>query len=403
MTNAPPSDDDPEDDDGWLAETAARALERSSDGRVRIERLARLDGGSTRNVVARAVAHLEDGTTESVVVKTIRSVTHDAGSPSVLRDSGLAREHVALTLLDARSNGSDVRGRLLAGDTNEGLIVLRDLGDDVRTLVAPLLGADTEAGDEAVSGLAEALGRLHAATSGCERDYAATVAGLYPAADGARPSALEGLRWASRRMDEALGGRVDDGVLETLAERLEAPGPWAALTHGDPCPDNALSMPDGSVALLDFEFARPGHALFDATWWHMGFPSCWCAGTLPEELVVRADARYRAVLAATVPEARDDSAYECELVHLCAVQLLWSAPRVLDGASGENGTWGTSRYRERLVHWLSTVVRMLGRTGALPILIPTVEGWLDAVRCHDEGIDALPPYPPWRPARTSSR
>jgi len=274
--------------------------------------------------------------------------------------------------------------------------VLRDLGDGTGTLVGPLLEGDTETGEGAVLGLAQALGALHVATVRCETEYDAVAAELYPKSDGVRPSALEGLRWTSRRMAEGLGGAVDQGVLDALAERLETPGPWAVLTHGDPCPDNALSMLDGTAVLLDFELARPGHALFDATWWHMGFPSCWCAGALPRRLVARADARHRETLAGAIPEAGDDRAYERELAHLCAVQLLWSAPRVLDGALGEDDAWGTARCRDRLVHWLATVAGMLERTGVLPALAPTIDTWLDAVRDRGESADALAPYPPWR-------
>ena len=390
-------------DDAWLARTAARALERNADGRVRVEGLARLDGGSDRNVVARAVARFDGGSTEPIVVKAVRGTAHDARSASVLRDSGLAREHVALTVLDARSATAGAPPRLLAGDADAGLIVLRDFGVAAGTLAGPLLDGDAEAGEGAVLGLADALGGLHAATGGCEAEHDAAVAALYPASDGAPPSSLAGLRWAARTMVDALGGEVDEGTLETLAARLVAPGPWTVLMHGDPCPDNALRMSDGRAALLDFEFARPGHALFDATWWHMGFPSCWCAGALPASLVTRADERYRAALVDAIPEVEDDGLYARELAHLCAVQLLWSAPRVLDDALGENGTWGTARYRDRLVHWLSTVDAMLARTGALPGLAPAVSGWPDAVRSRGDGTRSLAAYPALRAGGGASR
>ena len=62
-----------------------------------------------------------------------------------------------------------------------------------------------------------------------------------------------------------------------------------ALVHGDPCPDNVLFAADGRAVLIDFEFARPSHALFDAAYWRMGFPTCWCAGTIPTEVEHRID------------------------------------------------------------------------------------------------------------------
>jgi hypothetical protein len=102
-----------------------------------------------------------------------------------------------------------------------------------------------------------------------------------------------------------LGGSVPDDEMMLMASRLHSPGPWQALVHGDPCPDNVLLAADGTAKLIDFEFARPGHALLDAAYWRMGFPTCWCAGRVPDALSRQLDDAYRIALAEAVPAAAD--------------------------------------------------------------------------------------------------
>src|SRR5262249_10829632 len=97
--------------------------------------------------------------------------------------------------------------------------------------------------------------------------------------------------------------------LELLSARLGNPGPWLSLVHGDPCPDNALLV-DGRIRLIDYEWARPSHALLDGLYWRMGFPTCWCAGRIPADVAARVDAIYRAELARKMPLALDDAASE---------------------------------------------------------------------------------------------
>ena len=61
---------------------------------------------------------------------------------------------------------------------------------------------------------------------------------------------------------------------------MENPGPFHAYIHGDPCPDNVFFI-DGEMLLIDFEFGRFGHALRDALYGRMPFPTCWCCNRLP--------------------------------------------------------------------------------------------------------------------------
>jgi hypothetical protein len=65
-------------------------------------------------------------------------------------------------------------------------------------------------------------------------------------------------------------------------------GNFATLIHGDLCPTNTVILnKTGDVALLDFEFSRPGHALMDACVFRLGFPTSHYSGSLPRSVVLK--------------------------------------------------------------------------------------------------------------------
>jgi hypothetical protein len=80
--------------------------------------------------------------------------------------------------------------------------------------------------------------------------------------------------------------RLERGVLTRWCGELEVPEPdmaWAvaayedpgdmiAFSHGDPAPSNALVRADGSVVLIDFEYARARHRGYDVAAWHVLCP-----------------------------------------------------------------------------------------------------------------------------------
>ena len=406
-----------------LTALAEGALFRSGERGATVTGLRPLDGGSDRNAVARAVVERASGPRSSVVVKAARTVDPDPGAPDPLRRSGFAREWTALALIDRRSRARAGPGRLVGADVGAEAMVLRDLGEGAVTLVGALTGGGAAAAERAVVDLATALGRLHAATADCAEEHARLAAEAFPGArrPGTPQSSLPGFEWCADRLASRLGGEVPREELAALALSRDAPGRWTVLTHGDPCPDNALRVGDGvaggpgpgggSVELVDFEFARPGHALDDATWWRMGFPSCWCAGVVPAATVARADAAYREILTAAVPEATDGAAWADGLARACARQLLQSAPRVLDGALGDDEPWGTARCRERLLHWLRACADALDAPAArdartaLSGLRRAIDVWTASVEGLDGGRGSLAPYPPFAavPGNSSAR
>jgi hypothetical protein len=167
--------------------------------------------------------------------------------------------------------------------------------------------------------------------------------------------------------------------LAQISHRLSDPDAWLALIHGDPCPDNALFVAN-QVRLIDYEFAKPSHALLDAIYWRIGFPTCWCAGRIPREIASRVEAVYRAEIGKTMPLARDDNAYCVELAFAAAIWLFRCLAGRLDKALEEDTKWGIASIRSRLLWYLEASAELMGAAEVLPGIRYTVEGWLAAFR-----------------------
>ncbi|PZG14333.1 hypothetical protein [Nonomuraea aridisoli] len=100
-------------------------------------------------------------------------------------------------------------------------------------------------------------------------------------------------------------GAAERELALALAE-LSDPGPFLALSNGDPEADNVLLHADGhpDVRLIDFEFAAFTHALRDAVPFHVPGPA-WLTVGAPRSTPHPADL-YRQALASGVPDAAAD-------------------------------------------------------------------------------------------------
>jgi tRNA A-37 threonylcarbamoyl transferase component Bud32 len=118
--------------------------------------------------------------------------------------------------------------------------------------------------------------------------------------------------------------------LEMVLRTVESLGPFLAYIHGDPCPDN-VSFLGEQMRLIDFEFGRFGHALLDAIYGRMMFPTCWCANRLPGDVVTQMEAAYRAALVRGCREAQEGRVFEPTLVSTCAFWVLNTLSWRLEG------------------------------------------------------------------------
>jgi hypothetical protein len=210
-----------------------------------------------------------------------------------------------------------------------GILVFEDFGEELPSLVKPpLLHGSAKDAEQALTAYAIALARLHAETTHLQAEYTEIVRTAFPRANvprrgkaGALPLGHGWIDRVAHNAPSLRGGTLPDREVMLIAQRLRRPGPWLALAHGDPCPDNVLSTSGGRAELIDFEFATPGYALLDAAYWRMGFPTCWCAGHVPREVSNCIDRAYRTILAESVPLAADDDVFQQESAFISVAWL----------------------------------------------------------------------------------
>ena len=278
-------------------------------------------GGSWAQVVR---ATLDDGT--SVVVKERRR--HGGGwgyDPANLRNERAALEALA-------SADETISPRLLAGDDAAGVIVMTDLGQGAT--VEDLL-LDATAGAAAVDGLVElgrVLGRLHVASLGDAHGFVQRRAAI----DGPYEPAADRLRYVMHDLPDLwrdVGHHADalrfsppsegaDVDVDELWRLLAEPGPFLALTHLDPNPQNCVLTDDGA-RLVDFEGAGLRHLGLDAAFLRFPFPNYGHWSVLPTSPRARMEDAYRATLVdGGLVAAAEDREYARAMAVGCAATVV---------------------------------------------------------------------------------
>jgi aminoglycoside/choline kinase family phosphotransferase len=371
---------------------ASAALSREAGEPVGVDGALTLGDETRRNLILRARAVQGGAEPRAIIIKATRAASYDAAAANAYEAFGLVREWAATRYLVRHASGQRFTAALLAADLEQGVLVYDDLGESLPSLVGPLLQGTAEAAEQALIAYAQALAALHRATIGCRADHAAILREGYPAATLPPP----GHRWmesVARVPHARLGGDFPEDEMDLILQHLRQPGGWQALVHGDPCPDNVVLAADGRAVLIDFEFARPGHALFDAAYWRMGFPTCWCAGVVPAEVGRRIDRAYRDAIAEAIAEAGDDDAFRRESAIIDAAWLLGSLSWLLDRALAEDGVWGRATNRSRILTYLKRAIRSTEEADILPRLRALATGWHDDLRCRWPGTAPLSCFP----------
>ena len=374
-----------------VVRAAEAALSRASGAAVAIADVETLSGQERRNLILRGKTSGPGGA-RSVVIKATRAGDYDAAAENAFAASGLIKEWAATAFLAARAPAGRHGARLLAGDAAQGILVFEDIGAGLGSLVEPLLEGRPAQAERALTTYAAALGRLHADAAACTEEHAQALRTSFPTALPPAPQHRARLERLAAAIQARIGGCVPDDDLAQIAHRLQEPGGWSTLVHGDPCPDNALMSPDG-VRLIDFEFAAPGHALHDGVYWRIGFPTCWCAGRVPDEVAGRVEAAYRTELGRVVADARDSASFQRESAFIAAAWLLTSLDWRLDSALADAGQWGIASMRSRLLWYLEVTIAMTADAGILPGLQSTARDWLTALRERWPATESLAFYP----------
>ncbi|MER5625839.1 hypothetical protein ABT061_32860 [Streptosporangium sp. NPDC002544] len=346
------------------------------------------------------VARVRTDRGETMIVKWMGP--HAAGKHT---EAWRLRTEVAALRFLAEDLKVDLAPRVLVEDLPAGHVILEDLAPRV-ALDGLLRGDGAFAHAVRLEAFARARGELGAFTAGRAELYyrrRERLGQVDPEAD--RLGHVARLRQEGLPQAEVLGvpitGPVEREFALALAE-LADPGPFLALSNGDPEANNVLVCADGppDARLIDFEFAGFTHVLHDAVCLHVPGPawmrvsvSAWPAGSTPLPQVGEI---YRRALAAGVPQAEDERLYGVALTAACvafALTRLWRLP-VLDTRSPGDDS------RAQLVATLEAAASVAREHHALPQLAGLCQRLAEALRRRwpdaDVNFTALASYAPRR-------
>ena len=253
--------------------------------------------------------HLGSDTPRSVIVKWLRE------DPRGVRSDPrqVATEQAALEFLAQIEFAC--APRLIAAERNAGMLMLEDLAP--RIPLAHLIRRQGAAASTTERhAFARAMGALNAATVGKLAAYDAIRSRCGPVGPSMDGRCL-GPDWAvTRQRLEALGLGLSSDVERELARVIEIhlhPGPFLALSNGDPEENNFLvDRRDGR--LIDFEFAAYRLALTCARWIHVPGPA-WI--TVLDSASAELEHTYRVALSQGIPEAEDDRLFGLGMAAVC--------------------------------------------------------------------------------------
>ncbi|MEU0005788.1 hypothetical protein ABZ079_16260 [Streptomyces sp. NPDC006314] len=334
-------------------------------------------GGSARSTVLRCRSQVHG----SVVVKAY------ADDPAAL--GAFPAEAAGLSLGLAGP-------RLLAVDPGHPLIVMRDLGGGP-TLADLLLGADSEAAQEALLGWSRALGDLAARSPAYAVEFGSRVEeyrrGHTTWMEG---TSILGVVGRLPELLERAGVAPPPGLDADIAEiQALADSPYTGLTPGDTCPDNTMLTADG-MQLLDFEGAGYQPVFLTAAYCRMPFATCWCAFRLPGNIGRRAEAAFRRRLLPVYPGLSDDAVWAHGMRMAIAAWSVMTLGALRYAAEEDYPLHSTRRpapmSRQLLAYRWESLLRELESARELPAFAELLRGLL-ADRAAVWRPDPLPAFP----------
>lgn len=362
---------------------------------VNFNEVERVSDDGRRNLLLRAT--IQNPAAEmppSFIIKQTDMNHGDSQSPEWHLGRSL-RDRAGIAFLSDISHTHQHAPAYYGGDSALNFVMMADLGRDHASLVEPLLGPDPASATTALQAMMQHLGQLHADTFGQQERYQTMLSVLHPDGGQFVTQAYPIQQYAKLFTILAEFVELAAGFAAEVAAVLTAvtsPGPFFTFIHGDPCPDNWFRLPD-RLYLIDFEQAHFGHALRDAVYLRMNFPSCWCANRLPPGLISELEATYRTAYARSCPQVLDDALFVTEMTNCCAFWLLesfrWLVPSILE----KDNTWGIATVRARLFAHLDSFITMAQQSRHLPAMWQTAVRLHDAWQRHWPDVEPLPVYP----------
>ncbi|WP_433612641.1 phosphotransferase family protein [Prescottella agglutinans] len=274
-------------------------------------------GGSGRTIVLRVrVAENPFSLPRTLVIKQVRETSRKAAGARIdfdvpdhsTVDVAFLREAVSYQFATALATESRPGAELLAYDFEARLLVLGDLGDST-PFPSLLKNADPDTVTNSLMAMAQALGRMHAATVGREEDFTALLrrAEVAHCGDVVAEQAAASLETVPSLLGEHLGIEVSPEVLDIAARagKLFGGGRFRAFSPSDLCPDNIIVNDEG-VRFLDYEWGGFRDATLDLAYALVSFPACLCSIDLSYERARAMTEAWRAEVVGMWPALTDD-------------------------------------------------------------------------------------------------
>ena len=388
-----------------LQATIERLLSDYHQTSVTVEYATLLTKPERRNRLWRCHLHAAGGPApETLIIKQVKPEGYSPTDPASWNTDRFFRDWAGAQFLSAVAREEGHGPAFYGGDVERGFIILEDMGEHT-SLVEPLLKGDAAAATQALLAFARRLGRMHVSSLGEEeryREFQRRLSPVWADIDVPTPekSSEERAKWRAEFTDICahLGveaGDVATRELEDALTHLTEPGSFHTFLHGDPCPDNVFyGAPE--LRLIDFEFSEFGHALRDGLYARLPFPTCWCANTVPFEVVQQIESAYRAELAVACPQILDEARFEQES---CVVAAFWTHNIMrwdLEGALKQEEKWGIAGTRDRLLSRIMMFLDTAHNAHQMPALCEVYAKILDQLQSLWPDATPLPIYPAFR-------
>jgi hypothetical protein len=302
---------------------AQRLLTRRTGASVTLVDPVDLGGSGQATVVRVRVSANPFQLPRTLVVKQVRDNPVESSAADGGGQSAFLREAASYQFANALATDSRPGPELLAYDLSARLLVLSDLGD-ASPITALLKHSDAASVTNSLMAMAQALGRMHAATVGREDDFAALLrrVGLPNTADGITAQIPDALVAVPRMLADELGIAETPSAFFDRVERsgrLFAHGTSRAFSPSDLCPDNIIVNEEG-VRFLDYEWGGFRDATLDITYALASFPGCLCHFDLSAELAQAMIDAWRSEVVGIWPHLADDTVLASKILD---AQLIW--------------------------------------------------------------------------------
>ncbi|MDE0089341.1 MAG: hypothetical protein OXU23_26745 [Candidatus Poribacteria bacterium] len=340
-----------------------------------------------------------DGIPESVFVKRKRA-------------RRIRIEWACLQFLSEQIGENSVTPRFFGGGytgkNNVPLIVMEDMGNG-QNLRATLLSDDSQTAKMVLIECAKALGRINAHSIG----KAETFLKIRDSIVRIEQPSEDLYSVYTEKLTEICGAagiipyQESFSELKALVDFLEPSNRFHGLTHGDLYPVNVYhSTSKSKVYVFDYEFGHFQHVLVDGFQIRVHLDMWADVSRFPDDIVQEMERAYRAELAATCPEAQDDTWYYQGIIEACVYETIrciyrfFEPPKnvfsniINDRPAGDYEAlrtdpnynhWGLPAVRRRVFYRLGMLAQLTEEYGYLQALGAT------AKKIHDKFITIWPP------------